>query len=664
MKTDKPTTASIRARLFKLLALFFLLVLALVVYLGAFGCPEWLSDELVRAIKLEGFAIEADAVKLHPIHGVVVKNVRLYRKQVIGPPALEAGQVTIALDPLAPLKEKAPLMRRVVIRDGVFRADLMRAPEMKTPATAAPPAPLPGTRFYLELENARFGGLAVERSRCEIALEERTVRVNDIAATLAGGGKKGEVRGGTVTYHLDQALLDGAMETRLDPRVLLPLLEEFRMPKTAALAGDYEFGHEPPRCEVKFSNYIHPDLPLTVETRFWFQDGKYKGVDLLRADGVVLVNISKTNFTVAVRPLFVVRKEGTASACLTVDANRSTVEFEGVSTLDPRAMTRMIGILTNGVLDDFRFDGQVNVAGHGVANYEDLAKTRLNLRITGRDLGWNRLKVEEYGFDLNVDGLTNALNDIRGRFYGGDLSGRAVFVLSPDPLGDASFEVAGRVSHAGFERFMKDVEKNDRQAREYAGRLSVSLNMNGLLGETNTGTINGKGAIRVKEGKVLLLPIFGELTKTLTDYIPGLDFVVNQTDVKSEFKIAEKKISTENICIEGNVIRLNGYGDYHFDNTLDFRAQVRLLRHQSILSYLTDPIMWVFGKLFEFRLEGDVSDPRWTAFSSTMDLLKKIGLKKKDDGKDQDKKRNPSPETRPTSSKTSEETEPRPPDEK
>ncbi len=609
----------------KVVSLLLILALAVVLYLVQYGCPEWLAEELLTAFEPKGVALEVGNIRLHPFKELRLHRVCLYQQQVVGMSAFEAADMTMALDTLALLqREWGSVVRRIHIRDGRFRPEFLRHTG-RTPLASK--GDLPEFATELVLDNVRLGDTTIQHLQARLSSERTAIRASDLFAVLVANGQTGEIRRAVIAYHVDSPRVEAKGETFLDPQVVSSLLRQFNCSATAEYFDAYAFPGDPPHCEASFCYPFLVDLPFRADIRFAARDAVYNGVQILRADGTVQMELSATHSILRVAPLFIARPEGIASVCLTVDRNRSSVAFEGTSHLHPVALWNMIGMPSHDLWDTFQFEGPVVVEGKGVANYQDPTQTRLELRVVGHDLRWNRLKLEEYGATLHVVGLTNILDSIRGRFYEGLLTGRVEVVQAPQSNGTARLAVQAAVTQANFQRLMKDLEAGSGSDAEYAGRLSASLALNGFLGGANLDTLRGQGRMRIKGGKILMLPVFGGLTRMLTGYVPGLNLVVNQTDFFSDFKIAERRIQTEHAVIEGELIRLEGRGHYGFDNTLDFRVQLRLLRRRSLLSYFTDPVMWILGTILEFRLEGDVSDPSWSPFSSTQDLLEKIGLK-------------------------------------
>ena len=98
----------------------------------------------------------------------------------------------------------------------------------------------------------------------------------------------------------------------------------------------------------------------------------------------------------------------------------------------------------------------------------------------------------------------------------------------------------------------------------------------------------------------------------MTKYVPGVDFILEQTDARADFSVRDGKVSSDEILVEGGIITLSGSGDYYFNRNLDFKVKVRLLKKKTVLGkivqFVTDPI----SELFEFKLKGTLAEPDWS----------------------------------------------------
>jgi hypothetical protein len=126
---------------------------------------------------------------------------------------------------------------------------------------------------------------------------------------------------------------------------------------------------------------------------------------------------------------------------------------------------------------------------------------------------------------------------------------------------------------------------------------------------------------------VFLFPLFGGLSRYLAGIVPGLDFVLRQTDLKTDFTIADGVVRMDRVLIEGDVFSLLGKGHYDLRDELDFDVQVALMKEHTLVAKVLRALTYPISKLFEFRLRGSLDDPRWYPVNFSTDLLERLGLK-------------------------------------
>lgn len=603
--------------LVRITAFLFVMVLAFVFYLVTFGFPESLVTEIERRISTGNLAIETDAVKLDPLRGLVMDNVRLYRKGIIGPAAADAGQVVVTIDPFALLRKRSCL-KKIKISDALFRPDMARGPK------SAPRPEFRETRFSVVLDRCRVYGVDIESLSGEVHAQGSSIQFRDVEGTVGNSDLRGDLKGHG-KYNTGTRVLEGHVEALLDPNLLLPVLEARKMPFTAKLVKRFEFRGEAPECKASFRKVCVDEGPFTIESDFRLKDCRYRGVDILRADGSVSFDSSGTNLTVRVNPFIVMRTEGNMNGSFTVSTAEKLVEFDVLSAINPKALVRMIGVLTNDFQRICRFEGPVKIAAQGTAHYGDKTQADFQATVTGSGMYVHKFTVEECAFTMRMLGTTNTLSGIRGRIYGGKFTGTAKFVMPSGSSTNIGYTIEGTVEDADFKKLVKAVMKDTE--KDYRGRLSGHIIVTGRTGKGNASTARGKGSVKIKDGRVFLMPVFGGLSVHVARIIPGLDFVLRQSDAKADFTIADGKIHSDKVLIQGDVLSLSGYGDFYLDKQLDFHVQLKLMKEHTLVAKLLRAITYPISKLFEFRLRGSCEDPDWYPVNFSGDLLEKLGLK-------------------------------------
>ena len=129
--------------------------------------------------------------------------------------------------------------------------------------------------------------------------------------------------------------------------------------------------------------------------------------------------------------------------------------------------------------------------------------------------------------------------------------------------------------------------------------------------------LDGRGSVKIKDGQLAQMKLFAGLTDALAKRVPGIGFIVNQTDASCDFTVTNGVFATENLYIEGGLVSLKARGTYDIvSDNLDFIVRVRFSKNESLASKLIHPVTWPFTKLLlEFKATGSIDSPDWEYLS-------------------------------------------------
>jgi hypothetical protein len=626
MRESRQGETSFWRSLGRVLGTLALVLLALLVWLSAMGFPSALVPVLTRRLSTRALAFEASAARLDLWRGVILEDVRVFRRGAIGAPAVEAGRVTVNAE-LTKFSRTRCCLSRVEVRDARVRLRMLQGPRVAD--SGAPKAARRDSKcgeLRLELYNCIVEGIDIDSASCRFRTDGAVSHFEDIVCSLRHGFMVGSFRG-SASFDPRTSLLGMHLETKFDPHVLLPVLECYRTPILQTLVRRFEFAGGAPHCVIDLRRDCSQGGDFALDGTFSFRHGAYRGVDLLRADGRVMVNDYDDMTIVTIDPLSVVRPEGTVKGNLTLDTGADTVTFNAMSTLYVPALARMINVLTNSAETVLHYKGPVRLEARGVAGTKDIFKTDFVGTVQAKGLGSGRFTTDECSCSVRMIGPTNTLSNIRGRIYDGTFSGQAVLVAPHGAHSNTQYSVDATVVDVDFEELAGVL--TGETDKEYEGTFYGHLALRGLAGEGNGHSARGDGHLGIKNGHVYMLPVFGGLQAYMTKIIPGLDFVLSQSDAKASFTIADRRVHSEDVKIKGDIISLSGKGSYGFDHQLAYDVQMRLLRSHTIGGRILKPIFYPLSKLFEFRLRGTLEDPNWRLINFSRDLLEKLGLRKK-----------------------------------
>ena len=204
--------------------------------------------------------------------------------------------------------------------------------------------------------------------------------------------------------------------------------------------------------------------------------------------------------------------------------------------------------------------------------------------------------------------------------HGGALTGNGLISFPGFDSARARF----RVSVTGQDIALEDVATTlGFDVGERHGRLSVHVELEAPLTTALASRINGKAALKIKDGRLARLNLFAGLTDYLAKKVPGISSLVDQSNAAMECVISNGVLHATKVDVSGDIFAITGEGAYSIpDDNLDFKVRVRLFKNDSIIGKITNPITWTFSKLLlEFKVYGPIDNPRWDYISVIERLL-------------------------------------------
>jgi hypothetical protein len=597
------------------------LVLALLagVYASLVEIPDFVLQAVIDRLRFGIFALEARGARLDPLRGVQLAEVRVYRQGVAGPPVAEAQGVLVALNPLARLRGEV-MVRRVVVETAVARPRLLEGPDRES----VRPEPLMPSRISVDVRRAVAHGVDVQDLHLDIRAHGWVTEVDRIQAAVRRQGRQGEIRARAV-FDMRTRHLSGHLRVEADPRVFLLAMADWDLAGLAGLVRETDF-RETPSYDVDYDWILGDGSPFDLRGRFSMSDFSFRGVPLLRADGQTEMRLSRTNSSICVRSGLLVREEGVVRGGFTLWPREQRIIFDGFSAIDPKMMGLLTGIVSNDVAPAVRFRGPVRIDAEGEVRYGDPDRTRIAAFVQGGDLAVQQFTVDRYQFALRMEGRTCMIEGLKGKIYGGPFWGDARLDLpGPDsPSREICYGVNVAYKDGSFGALMTEVLREE--GKDYSGDFSGVLRADGMAGSGKGKTVLGDGIFRVRRGRVFLLPVFGGLSEVMTRLIPGLEFVLRQSDATVNFEMADGKVKAQKVGIEGEVLSLSGRGDYGFAGDVDFDVQLTLMKEHTAVAKVLRMLTYPISKLMEFRVRGTFSNPAWYPVNFSKDLLKRLGL--------------------------------------
>ncbi len=472
--------------------------------------------------------------------------------------------------------------------------------------------------FRLELEHPAILGLAPEAVTARVSVRRNLISFDDVHVEWPGASRRvsedgyfridfaGQRAHGEVRGIATQAHIRPLMEV-LDIPSAMPYFDAFTdVPSPVDAAGEFDV------------NLINNDFRMILDLRP--EMGRYNGVDMARAEGKLDLDVKTrgTNLFVRFRvdlPVALDPKgrqlSGGLGLLMTNDVVR--LDFSAVSKLMLPDILGIVDVISPDTLDFVQCETAPEITADG------------HIGTSIDDIGWNSIaggarfwRGSVFGFqtrslslDWALERDTLTLTNIRARGKsGGEVDGTVIVRMPGFEEADMTFVATGSHKNGRLDE-LADIFDLDLNGRD--GIINSEFELAGPLTTNVAARLNGRGTARITDGHLLQLKLFAGLTRLLAEHVPGVDYIVNQSQASLDYSISNGVFRTENLYIEGGLISLKGTGSYDIaEDQLDFLVRVQFLKNESMLGAIVHPITWPFTKLLlEFKANGSIYDPKW-----------------------------------------------------
>ncbi len=275
----------------------------------------------------------------------------------------------------------------------------------------------------------------------------------------------------------------------------------------------------------------------------------------------------------------------------------------GFGVMDPMVVTRAIGPKTARAVEPYRFMKPPAVRVSGMIPIDDIEKVGLHFDVDGGPFQWWRFNISHLTGRVDWVEQTLMLTNIQAAFYEGQAAGWALFDFAPDRGTDFSFDMS--TTNSNLHLLMADLSPGTNHLE---GTLKGRLNIT----HANTDdwqSWQGGGKVRLRDGLIWDIPIFGIFSKALNMFWSGLGNS-RASDGSATFTITNSLIHSSNLEIRSTGFRMQYDGTVDFKGRVDARMEAELLRDfwgiGRLLSYAFKPLT----KLLEYKVTGTLSDPK------------------------------------------------------
>jgi hypothetical protein len=438
-----------------------------------------------------------------------------------------------------------------------------------------------------------IGRAAAENFTC------KTVPLLKVSADFSWDGERAMLRDFRLRHEsgeLNADLLETPNDFRLNVESAVDpvVLRAIASPELSRFLGEWEWRRPP---VLRLALHGPSRLPET-----WMGDGtaafqrtRFRGVWMENASA----NIHLEKGALTLDNFKVTRDEGMAAGALTYDFVKREVRLKEVkSTLRPTDAIMWIEPKLFKDVAPYKFRRPPSIVANGIVHFgapnDHLelvvdAPAGMDYVFLGKSLSIDRVSGRLIFTDNRLQ-----LSGIQGTLFGGDLRGTADISLAK---GDPHYQADLNLEAVDFPR-LADLYFKYQTAR---GRLSGTFDWIGLGSDARS--IRGNGNVKVTDGDIFAIPIFGPLSGLVSAIIPGAGYSLAR-QAKANYTVKDGAIHTDDFKVSGKLFGMIGHGDVRFiEDKLDFDIRIDAGGPGIVLTPMY--------KLFEYKGEGSISKPNW-----------------------------------------------------
>jgi len=276
-----------------------------------------------------------------------------------------------------------------------------------------------------------------------------------------------------------------------------------------------------------------------------------------------------------------------------------------VGRLAPRAVTKMIGPLTDRAVAPFVFDVPPQAKAEGSVPLGETDGTEnMHFEIEGGPFRWQVFNLEQIKSSLFWRGNTLLVTNVQGRWHGAEVRGWTHFDFSPKDTDYFSFYL--RLTNVNLRAALKDLQpgKTNKVEGTVAGELHVTS-----ANTKDWKSWQGYGQAYMTNGMLWEIPLFGVFSPVLNAFFPGLGSS-RARHALATYQITNSVIHTDDLEIRATKMRMKYAGTVDFEQRVAGTMEAELFRDLPAVGFLFSKLLWPVTKLFEYEISGTLENPK------------------------------------------------------
>jgi hypothetical protein len=444
--------------------------------------------------------------------------------------------------------------------------------------------------------SASFRGVEFTSAVIPFSLTNHVWQLTDLKLDRAEGGLQLNARADERTGDF---ILAG--QSSINPMVLRTALT---MPGAHSVFEQFEITNLPPRIEAQVRGNWRDIAQLHGTANVLATNFSYRGVPIVGCTG----RVTYSNQWLAILGPVVIRQgERATAAGIGIDIKKRLLHLtNAVGRLSPIAIGQVIGPITKRTIEPYRFELPPDARVEGTVPLSPYSEGEENMRfeIDGGRFDWNVLHFERLKGIVLWRGDRLTLTNVTGGWHGGIFNGWADFNFARPSGGTMAFDALFLGSQ--LKKIVSDFQhgKTNRLEGTISGRMHVAR-----ADVNNLNSWNGDGHIRLHEGLIWDIQIFGLLSPVLNTVFPGLGNS-RAKEGKATFTMTNSVVFSKDLEIIANATRLHYDGRVDFDGNVSAKVEAGLMREVPGIGPLISTVLWPVTKLFRTSISGTLEKPK------------------------------------------------------
>jgi hypothetical protein len=443
----------------------------------------------------------------------------------------------------------------------------------------------------------------VEHLQGELQADGEGGQIQAISGILGERQQQGTVHG-TLSWRASGSW-SGRLTTSFDPRAVLPAASRFA-PLLAATIERFSFAASPPRLDLTFDVQPGSNTQVAVSGSMQAANFAYQGTSIGFANIGADYRSGAGGERLKLAPFLLVMGGRHASGELEWDFARGRLRFDAGASADIAALARLIE-LKESELAPWSFSRGTDLTARGEWDCQEAgAATDVAGTLAGPSVGYREWTLEEYRARFRRVGLTNTVEDLRGRLAGGSFTGRGWWVGSPGN-GDMASHFSAEIIHASMDSVLAMAASHVEWRT--GGRLYGNIEVSHEPG-SNQG-LSGRGRFTLEDGRVFRIPFFHGFTALLDKVWPNVGQALELQEIELPFELGAGQVRSDRVLVRNSLFTLEGRGSIGFDGRVAMTFQVRPMKDKTLLGQALQWAAAPVSKAFEIAVGGTVQNPEW-----------------------------------------------------